>query len=322
MGRLIGRLIVVVLLVGLVLLKPVFADDVSQVLALYGYHKPVDIKKEQTTLNKLLNEYYTLSKRVSNIEMSQLAVMINEEQYPSLLALRENEVMEKETVLDEIEDLILKNCEGPVEDLLSLESEYLKAEMSLENAKVQLEQLKEGTVKIYKEDTNVKQLKDELNIKDNRVKAQIAKVKKAASFPVIGNCQIKKYPLDAYSYITSDFGKRTDPINTEETQFHTGIDLHASMDTKVTCAYNGIVEKAGFDKALGYFVLIDHGKGLKTIYGHLNSYIVDIGDSVTQYEHIAYSGNSGSRSTGPHLHFGVFIYGEPVDPKVIIPKSL
>jgi murein DD-endopeptidase MepM/ murein hydrolase activator NlpD len=252
--------------------------------------------------------------------MSQIATDINEEQQLSLLSLYEKEVIEKESFLNEIRDLIFRNSEEPVEDLLSLESEYLTAELALKNAKLQLEQIKVGKTEIHKSVSNVGQLKYELNKKNNRVKTQKSKVEKATSFPEIGNCQMNKYPLAASSYITSDFGKRTDPIAGEAIQFHAGIDLHAATDTKVICAYNGTVEKVGFDKALGYFVLVDHGKGLKTIYGHLNSYIVNAGDSIAQYQHIAYSGNSGSRSTGPHLHFGVYIYGAPVDPKVIVKR--
>jgi murein DD-endopeptidase MepM/ murein hydrolase activator NlpD len=315
-----GKFIVAAFLAVSLMLSPVFADDVSQVLGLYGHYKPVDIEKEKTTLSNMLNEYYTLSKEVSGIEMSQIATKINEEQHISLLAFHEKQVIEKEAMLIEIRYLISKNSEEPVEDLLTLEAEYLTAELDLKNAKLQLDQIKAGKTEIFETDSNIGQLKYELNKKNNRVKTQKSKVEKATSFPEIGNSRISKYPLNKNSYITSDFGKRTDPIDKKAIQFHAGIDLHAATDTKVTSAYNGTVEKVGFDKALGHFVLVDHGKGLKTIYGHLNSYIVHAGDSVAQYQHIAYSGNSGSRSTGPHLHFGVYIYGEPVDPKVIVKR--
>lgn len=315
-----GKSIVAVILTLLLALNLVYADDVSQVLRLYGYYEPVDIEKVQIELNKLLDEYYTLSKEVSGIEMTQIATTISEEQHPSLLAMQEKKVVEQETELKEIEGLILNSSEVPVEELLSLESKYLKIEKDLENSKIQLDKLKKEKPEIYNEDYNVKQLKAELSRKDTKVKTQKSIVIKAATFPVIGDSRIKKYPLEASSYVTSDFGKRIDPISKEATQFHTGIDLYANINTKVTCAYNGTAEKVGFNEELGNYVIVDHGKGLNTIYGHLNSYIVNIGDSISQYQHIAYSGNSGSRSTGPHLHFGVYIYGKPVNPIVIVKR--
>ncbi len=112
--------------------------------------------------------------------------------------------------------------------------------------------------------------------------------------------------------VTSPFGWRTHPIF-HTRRFHTGVDFGVPMNTPVKAAADGIVIFAGWKGAYGRCVIIDHGSGISTVYGHLNSFKVHKGSKVRQGQVIAYSGNTGL-STGPHLHFEVREHGKPVNP--------
>lgn len=94
---------------------------------------------------------------------------------------------------------------------------------------------------------------------------------------------------------------------------HPGIDIAAERGTPVRAAAAGYVTEAGWSDDYGYYAQIDHGYGIKTLYGHADMLVVVTGDRVTQGQTIAYSGNTG-RSTAPHLHFQVTQNNVPVDP--------
>ena len=113
--------------------------------------------------------------------------------------------------------------------------------------------------------------------------------------------------------ISSSFGERQDPINGEEGSFHPGIDIAAAFGTPVRAPADGIVLKASFGDGYGREIIIDHGNGISTLYGHLSGYAVTPGERVRRGQVIGYLGDSG-RSTGPHLHYEVRIHNAPVNP--------
>ncbi len=96
-------------------------------------------------------------------------------------------------------------------------------------------------------------------------------------------------------------------------RMHEGIDLAVPMGTPVVAAATGTVIVAGWLGGYGNLVVVDHGNGFATAYGHNTSVTVGVGQSVAQGQLVAYSGNTG-HSTGPHVHFEVRINGTPVDP--------
>ena len=96
-------------------------------------------------------------------------------------------------------------------------------------------------------------------------------------------------------------------------RMHEGIDLAVGVGTPVVAAAAGTVIVAGWLGGYGNLVVVDHGNGISTAYGHNTSVTVGVGQSVAQGQLISYSGNTG-HSTGPHLHFEVRINGAPVDP--------
>jgi murein DD-endopeptidase MepM/ murein hydrolase activator NlpD len=112
--------------------------------------------------------------------------------------------------------------------------------------------------------------------------------------------------------ITSPFGWRSNPFGGGP-EFHQGLDIAAPTGTTVTAAASGTVIMAQWYGGYGNYILIDHGGGYSTGYGHLSAIYVSTGQSVQRGQAIGAVGSTG-QSTGPHLHFEVRIAGKPVDP--------
>lgn len=98
---------------------------------------------------------------------------------------------------------------------------------------------------------------------------------------------------------------------------HPGLDIAVPQDSYIRAAGPGIVRDTGDDEVYGHYVLIDHGNGYETMYGHASRLFVKPGDSVARNEVIALSGSTG-RSTAPHLHFELRKDGQPIDPLPLI----
>lgn len=118
--------------------------------------------------------------------------------------------------------------------------------------------------------------------------------------------------------VTSEFGYRKDPF-TGQTKGHSGMDLAVPTGTSVRAALPGTVTVSSYNQgSYGYYVMIDHGDGLSTLYGHCSQLLAQVGQTVEAGDVIALSGSTG-RSTGPHLHFEVRINGERTDPRSYLP---
>ena len=107
------------------------------------------------------------------------------------------------------------------------------------------------------------------------------------------------------------------PAEKDQMQFHKGVDIAAPMGTDVYCAAQGKVIFAGQKSGYGNCVIIEHGNGLATLYGHLSKILVDANQQVKIGDVIAKVGNTG-RSTGPHLHYEVRKNNTPINPKLFL----
>lgn len=112
--------------------------------------------------------------------------------------------------------------------------------------------------------------------------------------------------------ITSGFGMRYHPI-LHRARMHTGVDIGAGYGEPIRAAAAGEVVMAGYMRGYGYVVIIDHGGGVSTLYGHCSELLVSEGQQVRQGQVIARVGSTGL-ATGPHLHFEVRRNGVPVNP--------
>lgn len=123
----------------------------------------------------------------------------------------------------------------------------------------------------------------------------------------------------ACRYITSPYGSRPSPFGDGTATWHTGIDIGASYGDPIYASKSGTVTIAGWSTTgYGNFVVINHGDGSSTLYGHTSSYVVSEGEYVSQGQLIAYVGASGN-VTGPHLHFNIYIDGSTVNPLAYLP---
>jgi murein DD-endopeptidase MepM/ murein hydrolase activator NlpD len=112
--------------------------------------------------------------------------------------------------------------------------------------------------------------------------------------------------------VTGSFGERIDPFNGEGA-FHSGVDIGSTYGQQVIAPADGVVTFADFLGGYGKAVMLDHGHGISTRYGHLSGYAVTPGQHLHRGDVVGYVGLSG-RSTGPHLHYEVRINDTPVNP--------
>lgn len=120
------------------------------------------------------------------------------------------------------------------------------------------------------------------------------------------------WPAPGYTAITSDFGFRLHPV-LRRPRLHAGIDIGAPEGAEAAACFDGVVIATGELPAYGRVVVLDHGRGLASVYAHLSEISVREGDLVRCGDEIGRVGATG-QVTGPHLHFEVWRDGRPLDP--------
>jgi murein DD-endopeptidase MepM/ murein hydrolase activator NlpD len=121
--------------------------------------------------------------------------------------------------------------------------------------------------------------------------------------------------------LESGFGGRRNPFGGSSMEFHTGQDIEAAQGTPINAAASGTVTYAGWMNGYGNLVILDHGDGLSTRYGHQSRIEVKVGQSILRGQLLGFVGSTG-RSTGPHLHYEVRINDHPVDPRQYLPGGM
>jgi murein DD-endopeptidase MepM/ murein hydrolase activator NlpD len=150
-------------------------------------------------------------------------------------------------------------------------------------------------------------MEDRLASVRNKVEVQQALARATpSSWPVAG-------------WLTSGFGPRKDPF-TGAPDNHPGLDISADKGTEVRATADGTVESAGYNGNYGNSVLIDHGFGISTRFGHLSRFIVVTGQHVKRGDVIGYVGMTG-RATSPHLHYEILFNGTPTNPLRLLAGS-
>ena len=128
--------------------------------------------------------------------------------------------------------------------------------------------------------------------------------------PLLGGSRPASWPLAERGFVTQG-------VHAGISGDHPGLDIAVASDSYIRASGAGTVSDVGEDAVYGRFVVIDHGDGYSTLYGHASTTFVTLGQAVRERQVIALSGSTG-RSTGPHLHFEVLLDGEPVDPLTLI----
>jgi murein DD-endopeptidase MepM/ murein hydrolase activator NlpD len=124
------------------------------------------------------------------------------------------------------------------------------------------------------------------------------------------------WPVPGHTRISSGFGMRLHPVFRVR-RMHNGIDIGAPRNTPVVAANAGTVITRAYNSGYGNYIVIDHGGNQVTLYAHLHTFNVKVGDRVTRGQHIGGVGTTGT-STGNHLHFEISINGERVDPEPLL----
>ncbi|HWB16663.1 MAG TPA: M23 family metallopeptidase [Vicinamibacterales bacterium] len=124
------------------------------------------------------------------------------------------------------------------------------------------------------------------------------------------------WPLTGW--LSSGFGVRKDPFNGSP-DFHSGLDIAANRGTPVRATADGTVSSANYNGAYGNCIVIDHGFGIGTRFGHLSAFAVHAGQRVHRGEIVGYVGATG-RTTGPHLHYEILLNGQPINPLRLLAK--
>jgi len=187
-----------------------------------------------------------------------------------------------------------------------LEAERNEIAQLAEDKRLQLERI-EHSKELYE------QALDELLAKSQEIEEEIRRIQNTPSGRIRYARAFKGGLLmPVRGRITSRFGYRVHPI-TGVYKLHTGIDIACSTGTPIAAAADGVVIIAGWMGAYGYTVVIDHGGGISTLYGHNSRLLVSVGDHVKKGQIIARAGCTGY-STGPHCHFEKRVNGTPVNP--------
>ncbi len=241
-------------------------------------------------------------------QAADLADFISRVEYMSCLVENDQNILadiraQKKELDQKKEELIAK-----MDNAASLKQQAEAAKTHLDNSKAQ----KEIALAQNKQDQEA--LLEQIEKLEKDSKALESKIRelqlKNAGANINGSISI--WPTPSCKYITSPFGYRKNPV-TRKYGLHTGVDIGASYGSKIVAAGSGIVIFSGWYGAYGNAVIIDHGNGLSSLYGHMSSRGVAANDVVVPGQEIGKVGSTGW-STGPHLHFEIRKNGEPVNP--------
>ncbi|NLN87395.1 MAG: peptidoglycan DD-metalloendopeptidase family protein [Syntrophomonadaceae bacterium] len=227
------------------------------------------------------------------------------------------------TIIDQDKELIeeinlrKKELDNKKADLDVQQRELESARVTLVEKKAklaeQLKQKKKTLSSVQQEQAKYAQAMKELEQASAEAEAMILKLQGKGGSIGTGTYT---WPTPGYTTITSAYGMRYHPI-LKVNKLHTGIDIGAPSGAKIVAADSGKVIYSGWLGAYGNTVIVDHGAGLSTLYGHLSARQVEVGARVSKGQMIGKVGSTGW-STGPHLHFEVRKNGNPINPRSYI----
>ncbi len=241
---------------------------------------------KSSDLNDLLDKRYRL-KKLFDSDRKSLATL--QDQTTKLSSQRSQVEMKKNEISLIMQQLLAQKNE------LNAQSSYQKE--FIQHLKTNREALESAIVQLERDSTNIGQIIRQRSIGDSRG-------------IIITGRGVMTVPVDAE--ITSGFGYRMHPILGYQ-KFHSGLDFGSDSGSTIRSAAAGVVIYAQWYGGYGNTVIVDHGSGFTTLYGHTEGFYVAEGATVQKGQPIAAVGSTGL-STGPHLHFEVRQNGEPIDP--------
>lgn len=260
------------------------------------FHKQVRMEEEQGTLSywSVLFKATSFSDLISRIDFINEIARYNKNVISDLQEIRQELADDKAALEQQSEELNAskQELEGQISESMKLLAEYIKTE--------------EGKQAEYDA------IKAEEEALDDLMAAAEAKARELGLNDIAGTVGGYIWPCNGIRWITSMFGGRQSPGGIGSTN-HKGVDIGTPMGTPVLAAKSGTVTWASWNGGYGNCIIISHGNGNSTLYGHLSGYNVTTDQQVKQGQVIGYSGNTGN-STGPHLHFGIIENSNWIDP--------
>ena len=276
--------------------RSIAANEVLEEQQTELFHKQVRMEEEQGTLSywSVLFKATSFSDLISRIDFINEIARYNKKVISDLQEIRQELADDKAALEQQSEELNAskQELEGQISESMKLLAEYIKTE--------------EGKQAEYDA------IKAEEEALDDLMAAAEAKARELGLNDIAGTVGGYIWPCNGIRWITSMFGGRQSPGGIGSTN-HKGVDIGTPMGTPVLAAKSGTVTWASWNGGYGNCIIISHGNGNSTLYGHLSGYNVTTDQQVKQGQVIGYSGNTGN-STGPHLHFGIIENSNWIDP--------
>ena len=295
-----------------------YAQAQAQVLAAKQEldQKQKELEDRQSALGKRVRGIYE-SGQISYLELlfqsSDLSDFVTRMEYFAKLVDNDHQLLadiksQKEQIAQKARDLQTRRDQAA-----QLQAQAAKVSANLDETKTQQHMVLEQNLKAQQVALdNIERLESEANAMADRIR----KLQAARKGGVIGS--ISTWPLPGFNEISDPFGWRTHPI-THKQSLHTGTDIMAPSGTPIHATGAGIVIMAGWNTAYGNMIIIDHGGGISSLYGHQSGLKAAEGETVQAGQIIGYVGSTGW-STGPHLHFEIREGGNPTDPLRFFPN--
>lgn len=267
-------------------------DDIGQRLrAMY--------KSGDTGILEVLLGSSDISELISNLDMIQL-IYTNDQKVLSQMQTQYDEISDEKQTLEKLN-----------EQLKAQKDEKKQSQQELESKKSDVEELEK---QVAEDNEALEAQIDELNKEAQALTEQMqqGEIKASTSADSKYSGTAMTWPVPSSQRITSEYGNRYHPI-LHVNKFHSGIDIGASEGSQILAANDGMVIFSGVKGGYGNCVMIDHGGGIVTLYGHCSKLLVSEGQNVTKGQNIALVGSTG-QSTGPHCHFEVRVNGSTTNP--------
>lgn len=217
-------------------------------------------------------------------------------------------------------ELVKKIYENDMDVLERLSTEAAELEKAKEKLEAERKTLASKKAALDSDKKEQNKLKKELEAEDDRLLAESNRLHQELqelidpNSPVVADKWV--WPTPSSRYITYYYGWRIHPVYNVK-KFHTGIDIGASSGSKIVACGSGTVTKATTYGGYGKCVIIDHGGGIISLYGHMSSISVKKGQKVTAGQQIGKVGSTGV-SSGPHLHLEFSVNGQTKDPLTFV----
>lgn len=216
------------------------------------------------------------------------------------------------TPADPLLDVVIK-LENTIIEAIPFKTEYIKDTNLYQSQKQVIKEGIEGKKEVTYDITLLNGLKEDIKVlQETKILSPVNRVVKVGTKKTVSRSSSVNYGVVRGKRVSSQYGWRTHPI-TGRKSFHRGIDIAANYATGIYAYTEGKVIQAGWDGGYGKSVVIDHGNGLRTRYGHMSNIFVSVGERVVTAQRIGAVGSTGN-STGNHVHFEVTNSGKTQSP--------